>query len=437
MASPSSSTPKSSNTVTHGIDKSASKKKQVGSNYAWLLVPALLALLVSGTIHYVITLKEQANTLDEENSALKNHIQNMIQQVLVERELFEKDIEMYRSYLAQHISSTSNNTSASFTEVPRVANLSFRDFYEQYALQGKPVIIEGYGNRLFSGSPWNISTFERTCGDVEVTLKQRDNNADTWGALVNGPTVKLSSWIAQVVNHTANESYHVFDWSLPSGCPEVVDNFIVPKYFSSDFFMRVAANRSGMFRRSWPSLFISPKNSSSQLHIDNMGTNFWMYVISGRKKWRFFPKGDIPLLYKNVLSPRFGVDAFDLDYEKFPLLKLTSPIECVLEAGDLLYVPGGSPHQVTNLEDIVAISMNYVDGSNFDMVKEQLIEAIKFRSHQYTPLYNEFIRTDFPAIIDLDNQEDLPYDKYVYQIISGFESYYANEEVATNETLSE
>ena len=51
-----------------------------------------------------------------------------------------------------------------FTEVPRVANLSFRDFYEQYALQGKPVIIEGYGNRLFSGSPWNISTFERTCG---------------------------------------------------------------------------------------------------------------------------------------------------------------------------------------------------------------------------------------------------------------------------------
>ena len=65
MASPSSSTPKSSNTVTHGIDKSASKKKQVGSNYAWLLVPALLALLVSGTIHYVITLKEQANTLDE------------------------------------------------------------------------------------------------------------------------------------------------------------------------------------------------------------------------------------------------------------------------------------------------------------------------------------------------------------------------------------
>ena len=33
--------------------------------------------------------------------------------------------------------------------------------------------------------------------------------------------------------------------------------------------------------------------------------------------------------------------------------------------GDLVFIPGGCPHAVRNLDDIHGLSMNYVDSSNY------------------------------------------------------------------------
>ena len=33
--------------------------------------------------------------------------------------------------------------------------------------------------------------------------------------------------------------------------------------------------------------------------------------------------------------------------------------------GDLVFIPGGCPHAVKNLDDIHGLSMNYVDSSNY------------------------------------------------------------------------
>ncbi len=37
----------------------------------------------------------------------------------------------------------------------------------------------------------------------------------------------------------------------------------------------------------------------------------------------------------------------------------------MLEPGDLLFVPSGTPHRVRNLDDTVAVSGNYIDSSNW------------------------------------------------------------------------
>lgn len=55
-----------------------------------------------------------------------------------------------------------------------------------------------------------------------------------------------------------------------------------------------------------------------------------------------------------------------------PLLALTHPRECVLGAGELLFVPFGCPHRVENLTKSLAISANFVDGSNLAAVKQEL-----------------------------------------------------------------
>lgn len=86
---------------------------------------------------------------------------------------------------------------------------------------------------------------------------------------------------------------------LPGHCPEMFgkapfQEFYFPKYFAGDYFQRVPFNG---YQHSWPSLFIGANGTESSMHVDSGGTNFWMYLLSGRKEWRFFDRSDMIYLY--------------------------------------------------------------------------------------------------------------------------------------------
>jgi len=65
-------------------------------------------------------------------------------------------------------------------------------------------------------------------------------------------------------------------------------------------------------------------------------------------------------------------DVLNPDYQQFPLLRYAKRYEAELSAGDVIFVPAGAAHQVENLADSVAVSMNYVDGSNLSRAIEEL-----------------------------------------------------------------
>ena len=94
-------------------------------------------------------------------------------------------------------------------------------------------------------------------------------------------------------------------------------------------------------------------------------------------RWVFFPPEDLPFLYPvyfTSMDPTFECDLSrgKDDLASHPLLSLTHPRECVLNAGELLFVPFGCPHRVQNLTKSLAISANFVDDSNLAEVKEEL-----------------------------------------------------------------
>lgn len=93
-------------------------------------------------------------------------------------------------------------------------------------------------------------------------------------------------------------------------------------------------------------------------------------------RWVFYPPKDLPFLYPIYYHSTDAIFEVDLSLKdipsRHPLLALTNPRECVLGAGELLFVPSGSPHRVENLEKSLAISANFVNGSNIEAVKEEL-----------------------------------------------------------------
>ena len=50
-------------------------------------------------------------------------------------------------------------------------------------------------------------------------------------------------------------------------------------------------------QHSWPSLFIGANRTESSMHVDSGGTNFWMYLLSGQKEWKFFDRSEMIYLY--------------------------------------------------------------------------------------------------------------------------------------------
>ena len=168
-----------------------------------------------------------------------------------------------------------------------------------------------------------------------------------------------------------------------------------------------------LYRDSWPSLFIAANGVNSELHIDTFGSNFWMAMLQGKKRWTLFSPADKNFLYPDYddsLDPVFQVDLRNPDLSAFPLLSLTHPQQCVLEPGDLLFVPSGCAHRVENLTLSLAISANFVDLSNFPLVKKEL----HYRSlvdPNAQELLHQFDDLNFPSKM-FSKQTDLSWERF-------------------------
>ncbi len=52
------------------------------------------------------------------------------------------------------------------------------------------------------------------------------------------------------------------------------------------------------------------------------------------------------------------------------------PWDCILEAGEVLFVPSGSPHAVQNLGPTIAVSANYIDATNLEVALKEVGPAL-------------------------------------------------------------
>ena len=94
-----------------------------------------------------------------------------------------------------------------------------------------------------------------------------------------------------------------------------------------------------------------------------------MYCLAGCKRWTLFEPDDTHLLYPDWsagdLHPRFPpLHELQARPDRYPLFQFARRTEVVVHAGEVLFVPGGTPHAVENLTDSLAVAGNFVDESN-------------------------------------------------------------------------
>jgi solute carrier family 25 thiamine pyrophosphate transporter 19 len=182
---------------------------------------------------------------------------------------------------------------------------------------------------------------------------------------------------------------------MPLKLPSVLGSVRIPRYFAHDFLQRTRYAHA--FTASWPSLFVAAPHTKSSLHVDQWSGNFWMAMVKGTKRWTLFHKDDVafcaPDYSRGTLDPAFPRlhemdEARALEKTKtkaesdvsgeghphndvpffgaFPFLPYARRWDVDLGPGEVLFVPGGFPHVVHNLDVTVSFAGNYVDESNLD-----------------------------------------------------------------------
>ena len=167
--------------------------------------------------------------------------------------------------------------------------------------------------------------------------------------------------------YAAGERVYLADVPIARHAPWLYSLFRVPRYFLHCFSHRT--RRPLSIAHDTPAIFISTASTASALHVDQMCSNFWMYLGEGRKHWVTFHPDDTRLLSPTwddaeQIHRFLPIAELEADADKAAQLHRARRVEFTLCAGEVLYIPRGTPHEVTNLSATTAVSANFLDQSN-------------------------------------------------------------------------
>ncbi|MEU5849329.1 cupin-like domain-containing protein [Saccharopolyspora shandongensis] len=246
-------------------------------------------------------------------------------------------------------------TTAPFSPVDVRPQLSPAEFYAEYANK-KPVLMKGAIADFPAASRWSVEHLAELAPDLEVRLKT--------GLVSEGrtATARLADYCQAVTEweqktpaeqDAAQPPAYLHDIPLLSLIPELRrDLQPFPAEFLPEFF-----------RDEWwafTQFFVGPSRALTPLHFDTLLTHNLFFQIHGSKRWVLIDAADRDLCY--TYNWRWSpVDPDAPDFERFPRFRGARIRTCVVEAGDLFYMPPGTLHKVTSLTASVSFNIDWHD----------------------------------------------------------------------------
>lgn len=243
--------------------------------------------------------------------------------------------------------------------IERRANLSREEFFRVYEQGNKPVVVTDVVPQWPAYQKWSDEYLLAAFGQQRL---------EAGAASLSFPHY------LNYCRHTRDDApLYIFDPRFAEKSPMLAADYHVPEYFSEDLFSVMGARRP---HHRW--LIIGPARSGSVWHVDPNATSAWNAVLRGCKKWILFPPGCPP---PGVHPSRQGdevtqpVSLSEWYFNYYEQLRDcdVKPIECLLRAGEIMYVPHGWWHCVINTEYTVALTQNYVGAHNLVPVAEFLL----------------------------------------------------------------
>ena len=283
-------------------------------------------------------------------------------------------------------------------QMPRVRwrkGMPLPDIYQEH--RARAFVVEGaLDEHRFISEGRDIAWIGNTCkGGISNTYQYAfdpsKGNDGIWAGHDNEDYMDTGKFVRDyVLGEKAKRSTPMYAHPYAGvhvWCPPLVDYLARPAFLGENFC-------SGAWHRGMgqPEVFLGPKGTGSQMHMDNFLTPFWMLLYDGVKRFRVIhldeyagPHLDHLLLQmrlfagvyvRKVIIPHWiggeGVgtkcakmmhhvfDPFKPNLKIFPEFAHVKIFEGTLRRGDSIYLPSGTLHAVVNDEASFGISSNEI-----------------------------------------------------------------------------
>eukprot|EP01087_Luapelamoeba_hula_P020468 TRINITY_DN698_c0_g1_i3.p1 TRINITY_DN698_c0_g1~~TRINITY_DN698_c0_g1_i3.p1 ORF type:complete len:697 (-),score=118.00 TRINITY_DN698_c0_g1_i3:17-2107(-) len=257
-------------------------------------------------------------------------------------------------------------------QVDRRSNLSVEEFVEEYAKKNRPVILTDVVTKwpAWINKSWTREALSKRFGNTLFRVDQTDDEGDKLH-------MKLKNYFEYAATNTDEDPIYVFCPYYGDRAPALLSDYEIPPHFTEDFLPLL-----GEKRPSYRWVVIGSQRSGSAFHLDPFKTSAWNALLSGRKRWALYPPGIYPpgLDWDQDDNGKWdytGEDPVKWYLHHYPAASTNPniylrPIECIQEAGDLIYVPSNWWHAVFNIEEAIAVTQNFCDTHCFEAVYEDM-----------------------------------------------------------------
>jgi len=241
-------------------------------------------------------------------------------------------------------------------EIERRHKLSREDFLRDFYSTNRPVVISGMMDDWPAMRKWNLDFFDDRFGAREIEV-QMGRNAGTNFEIEREKfisKIKFSQFIEMIRSSNGTNDFYLTannNSSNKKALPELWDDIIqTPEYLDG-------SDRFGGF------LWMGPAGTITPFHHDL--TNNFMAQVIGRKRVKIAPSWDMPLM-NNDYHVFCRIDGQVTGPIPRPDTEEPQILECMLNAGEILFLPIGCLHFVEGVETSVTISFtNFVFDNNF------------------------------------------------------------------------
>lgn len=239
-------------------------------------------------------------------------------------------------------------------ELKKYHKLSVKDFQKVCLEDEGPILITGMLEECEAVHKWSPQYFAQKFPNLKINAKSFQNKE-----------IKIHHWTMEHYAHVLQEKTqlpppqdalrkeipYLHDFPIFQVVPSLVQDVLplpiqyLPKWYQKNWWKYIQ-------------FFMGPADSITPLHFDCLLTNNMFFQIKGQKKFTLLP----PKSGKHCGRYQwrwFQLNPEKPDFLKFPDYHRCTPLQVVVNPGDILFMPSGMLHHVRSMEESISFNIDF------------------------------------------------------------------------------